>query len=215
MEFTVVDGGVAAVTLVSGLLAYSRGVTREVFAIGGWIIAALAAFYLAPMLEPLMREAPVIGPFLENCVFSMIAAFTLIVAMSLLILSVFTPLASSLVLGSPLAPVDRALGLVFGVARGLLLLAVAYLLYQQLGGGQPWEPLETAASKPIVTEGARMLSEYVPSQVPEWFSARLDALMAPCGIESAPAGAGLTPNGAVVPGDAATPGGQVAPVTGN
>jgi len=198
MEFTLVDGGVAAVTLVSGLLAYSRGVTREIFAIGGWIIAALSAFYLAPMLEPLMREAPAIGPILESsCVFSMIAAFTLIVAVVLLILSVFTPLASSLVLGSPLAPVDRVLGFVFGIARGLLLIAIAYLLFQTLGGGQPWEPLETAASRTVVVEGARLLSENVPAQVPDWFGSRIDALMAPCGVEAAPAGS-LTPNGAVV-----------------
>ncbi|MCL5775607.1 CvpA family protein [Limibaculum sp. FT325] len=205
MEFTLVDGGVAAVTLVSGLLAYSRGVTREIFAIGGWIIAALAAFYLAPMLEPLMREAPVVGPILEkSCIFSMIAAFTLIVAFTLLILSVFTPLASSLVLGSPLAPVDRVLGFVFGIARGLLLIAIAYLLFQTLGGGEPWAPLENAASKTVVAEGARLLAENVPAQVPDWFQGRIDALMAPCSGGAAPAGS-LTPGGSVVvPGTGGT-----------
>ena len=60
MHFTVVDGGVAVITLISAILAYSRGFTREVFAIAGWIIAIVAAFYLAPKLDPLIREAPVV-----------------------------------------------------------------------------------------------------------------------------------------------------------
>ena len=219
MEFNIVDGGVAAVTIVSGLLAYSRGLTRELFAIAGWIIAALAAFYLAPMLEPLMREAPVIGPFLESsCVISMIAAFTVIVAFALLILSVFTPLASSAILASPLAPVDRVLGFVFGVARGLILIAIAYILYQNLSGGQTWPPLEEAGSRVIFEESARVIGENLPASVPEWFGNRIDALMAPCGAEL-PSTTGTLTNGGTEPlnPDArpATPNGQTAPAAGN
>ena len=66
MEFTVVDAGVAVITLLSGILAYARGFTREMFAIAGWIVAAIAAFFLAPMLEPLIREAPVVGTYLAD-----------------------------------------------------------------------------------------------------------------------------------------------------
>ena len=46
MNFTYVDAAVAVVTLLSAFLAYNRGFTRELFAIGGWILAAFAAVSL-------------------------------------------------------------------------------------------------------------------------------------------------------------------------
>lgn len=182
MQFTMVDGGVAVITLISGILAYSRGFTREIFAIGGWLLAALVAFYLAPIVEPLIRELPVVGKFLaSSCVISMIAAFTVIVAATLLVLSVFTPLFSAAVLDSPIAPFDRALGFIFGVARGVLLIAVAYLIYINLSGEVAWPALENAASKAIFEDTATLIESTVPQSAADWFGARIDALMAQCG----------------------------------
>lgn len=188
MQFTYIDGAAAVLVLLSAILAYSRGLTREVFALGGWILAGLAAFYFAPMLEPLMREIPAVGKFLaENCVISMIAAFSLIVAAALLILAVFTPIFSSVVLESALGPVDRVLGFLFGVARGVLLIAVAYLIYTNLSGDEVLPALENAASKPMLDQAAAILDEYRPKEVPAWFSDRIDALMSPCAGDTPPA----------------------------
>ena len=181
MDFTVVDAGVAVVALLSGMLAYSRGFTRELFAIAGWIAAAVAAFYIAPMLEPLIREVPVVGAFLAaSCVISMIAAFTIVVAIALLILSVFTPLISGLVLESALGPLDRMFGFIFGVARGLVLIAIVFLIYTNLSGVEAWPPLDNAASRTIFIESSAVLEQSLPDGVPDWFSARIDALMVNC-----------------------------------
>ena len=125
MEFTIVDAAVAVIVLVSGALAYSRGFTRELFAIGGWVIAFIVAYYLAPAVEPLVREIPVVGQTLANsCLIAISAAFFLIVAIALVVLSIFTPLIANLVLDSVLAPIDRLLGFLFGIARGALLVAI-------------------------------------------------------------------------------------------
>ncbi|MBY8977666.1 CvpA family protein [Rhodobacteraceae bacterium NNCM2] len=185
MEPTLVDGGVAIIVVLSGILAYSRGLTRELFAIGGWILAALLAFYLTPKVEPLIRELPVVGKFLgESCVLSTIAAFTLIVAGGLLVLSVFTPIFSSAVLDSVLGPVDRVLGFVFGVLRGVVLVAVAYMIYTNLSGGvEEWPPLANAESRAIFDEVSAQIAAYLPDEMPPWFAERIDALMAPCGGE--------------------------------
>ena len=184
MDFTVVDAGVAVITLLSGILAYSRGFTREMFAIGGWAAAAVAAFYLAPVLEPLIREAPVVGSYLAaSCVISMIVAFTIVVAAALLILSMFTPLVSGLVLDSMLAPIDRMLGFLFGVLRGLVLIAVVFLIYTNLSGVEAWPPLDNAASRTIFEESAAILEQSLPDSIPDWFGARIDALMVNCGDE--------------------------------
>ncbi|MEM0989757.1 MAG: CvpA family protein [Pseudomonadota bacterium] len=181
MSFTYVDAIVGVIVLLSAILAWNRGFTREIFAIGGWVLAAFAAFFFAPQLEPLIREVPVIGSFLaRSCVLSMIAAFVVIMGGALLILAVFTPVFASAVLESSLGPVDRMLGFIFGAARGLLLLAVAFLIYTSFSGDAALPALDQAASKPIFDEMAALVDQYRPEELPGWFSERIDALMAPC-----------------------------------
>lgn len=181
MEFTFVDGAVALIIILSAVLAYSRGFTRELFAIAGWIVAAVAALYFAPALEPLMHEIPGVGSFFtSNCVISMIAAFTLIVALTLLILSVFTPLFSNVVLESSFGMIDKILGFVFGVLRGLLLIAVAFLVFTNLSAQETHPQLESAATLPLMEESAAVIEESLPEAVPAWFGERINALMASC-----------------------------------
>lgn len=184
MQFTYIDIAVAVITLLSALLAYSRGLTRELFAIGGWILAGLAAFYFAPKVEPLIRELPVVGKFLAtSCVISMIVAFSLVMAVALLILAVFTPIFSSIIMESALGPLDRVLGFLFGIARGVVLIAIAYLIYTNFSGDEAIPALDNAASRVIFEETSAMISQYLPDEMPTWFSERIDALMAPCNGE--------------------------------
>ena len=55
--FTIIDGVVAVVIVLSALLAYSRGVVRETMAILGWIAAAVLGFMFGPQVRPLMTMA--------------------------------------------------------------------------------------------------------------------------------------------------------------
>jgi membrane protein required for colicin V production len=182
MDFTVVDAGVGVITFVSALLAYSRGFTREIFAIAGWVIAAIAAFYGAPALEPLIRELPVVGTILaDSCIISMITAFTIVVAAALLILSIFTPMIAGLVLDSPLGSMDRLLGFLFGIARGILLVAIAFLIYTEFSGAESWPPLDNAASRSIVDETSALIVQNLPADLSNWIGAQVDALMVNCG----------------------------------
>lgn len=181
MQFTYVDAIVAVVTLLSAFLAYSRGFTREVLAIGGWVVAALIAFYLAPLAAPLVAELPWLGPKLaESCLILMIAAFSLIVAAGLLVLAVFTPIFASAVMESALGPLDRALGFLFGIVRGLLLVAIGYLIYVNFSGEEHVAALENAASRQIFEQSAALINEYRPRQMPPWLEERIAALTAPC-----------------------------------
>ncbi|HUF55660.1 MAG TPA: CvpA family protein [Thermohalobaculum sp.] len=181
MEFTFVDGAVALIIILSGVLAYSRGLTRELFAILGWIAAAIAALYFAPAVEPLMHEIPGVGDFFaSSCVISTIAAFTLIVAACLLILSVFTPFFAGFVADSALGFIDKILGFVFGVLRGLLLIAVAFLVFTNLSAEETIPQLETAATRPLMEESAAAIEDNLPESVPAWFGDRIDALMLAC-----------------------------------
>ena len=59
--FTIIDGVVAIVIVLSALLAYGRGLMREVMAILGWVAAAVVAYIFAPRVAPMVREIPVVG----------------------------------------------------------------------------------------------------------------------------------------------------------
>jgi len=76
--FTIIDGIVAAIVVISALLAFSRGFVREVMAIAGWVGAAILAFIFADQAEPLVKQIPVLGDFIgDSCELSISSSMTL------------------------------------------------------------------------------------------------------------------------------------------
>lgn len=183
MEFTVADAVVLVIVAISALLAFSRGLTREALAIAGWVLAGFAAFFFAPLVEPLLVEAPVIGGFLRSsCTLAVLAAFAVVFAIALVLLAIFTPLVSSVVRDSALGPIDKGLGFLFGVARGILLVAVLYLLYDLMVPiEQRIDMIDNAASVRVIADTAALLQANAPDSVPDWLSTRIDRLMGTCG----------------------------------
>jgi membrane protein required for colicin V production len=196
----VTDAVVLVIVAISGFLAYARGLTREALAIGGWVVAALVSFFLAPFVEPLIREVPVVGDFLRSsCTLSVLAAFAAVFAGVLILLSIFTPIVSGLVLDSILGPVDRGLGFLFGVARGVVLVAVLYLLYDLLvPPDQRLEAIDAARSIALISDTAERLRAVAPAELPDWLGARIDRLVGACGgatpVPGATASAPLPPS---------------------
>jgi len=139
-----------------------------------------------------------------------------------MVLAVFTPVFSSVVLQSSLGAMDRALGFLFGVARGILLIVIGYMVYGYLSVADfeaaladdarapvsGIEPIDKAASKKFLDDFSTILDKWRPREMPEWLSGRIDALMAPC-IEASPAPA--APAAPTTPADPAAP---TAPATG-
>ena len=129
--FTLVDGIVLAVIALSAVLAYARGLVRESLSIAGWVVAALAGFYFAPMLEPLMREVPVLRDLLgTNCELGILAGFAAAFVVALILVSLVTPLLAGAVQNSAIGPIDQGLGFLFGIARGVLLVVIALVVYK-------------------------------------------------------------------------------------
>ena len=182
MAVTVTDAVVLVIVLLSAGLAFSRGLTREVLAVGGWIVAALAAFYFAPLVEPLIRELPLVGSFLRSsCTLSALAAFVAMFALALMLLAIFTPLVSGVIRDSALGPIDKGLGFAFGAARGLLLVAVLYLLYDLVApADQRLADIDNAQSVRLISDTAELLRANAPTEVPDWLATRIDRLTAGC-----------------------------------
>lgn len=182
MQLTIADGAVALVVIVSALLAYNRGLTREALAIGGWLLAALAAFFFAPYVEPLVQELPFVGEILrDSCLISVLAAFAVVFGVALIVISVFTPLLSSAVQSTMLGPIDKGLGFVFGVARGVLLVGVLYLAYNLVvPADDRIAMVENSMSQSLLAEVANVIKDETPTEAPGWLQTRIDRLMGGC-----------------------------------
>ncbi len=192
--FTLIDAIVAAVIVLSAILAYSRGLVREGMAIAGWIGAAVLAYIFAPQAEPLVKELPVIGEFLaDSCELSIIAAFAAVFAVGLVVASLFTPLFSSAVQRSVLGGLDQGLGFLFGVVRGVLLVAVAFIVYDRAVATDTVAMVDNSRSAKVFASFQDGLNETIPDDAPGWIVGRYELLVSSCSAPAAPADAAAAP----------------------
>ena len=180
--FTIVDGVVAVIILISAILAYSRGFVREGMSIAGWIFAAIVAYLFAPRAVPLIKEVPILKDFIaDSCELSVIAAFAGVLALALVVVSIFTPLFSSAVQRSALGGLDQALGFVFGVLRGLLLVAIALVIYDRVVVSEAVPMVDDSRTVKIFARSSEKIDEILPDNAPEWIVERYEALVSSCG----------------------------------
>lgn len=180
--FTLVDAGVAIIVVLSGVLAYSRGFVRETMAILGWIGATVVAFIFADQVEPLVRQVPVVGDFIgDSCELAIIAAFAVVFAVALVVVSIFTPLFSTVVQRSALGGVDQAAGFLFGVLRGILLIAVAYFVYQTVFSGQQIAMIDDSRSVDVFAQLTARIEQQNPEQALGWITEQYQQLVGSCG----------------------------------
>lgn len=126
MPITLLDLILLIVMLISGLLAMIRGFMREVLSIAAWALAAAAALYGYVKLLPMLK--PSFGSDIVATVVVVGGAFLV----TLIVVSVVTVRISDMILDSRVGALDRSLGFVFGLARGLVIVVVAYVFFAWL-----------------------------------------------------------------------------------
>lgn len=115
-----VDAAMLALLLVSMLVGAVRGLTFELLSLAGWFAAWFAGLWLGPLLAPHLPIGEV-GSTLNRGIAFACAFLGVLVVWSLAARAV-----ASLIGKTPLRPLDRLLGAVFGLSRGaLVLLALA------------------------------------------------------------------------------------------
>jgi len=179
--FTIIDGAVALIIVISAILAYSRGMVREIMAIAGWVAAAVLGFIFAPQVEPLIKEVPVVGDFIaDSCELSIISAFAAVFAVALIVMSFFTPLFSSLVQRSALGGMDQGLGFLFGVARGILLVAIAFFVYDTVMTGQNFTIVDESRAAQVFARMTGQIEEQNPQEALGWITQQYENLVGNC-----------------------------------
>jgi membrane protein required for colicin V production len=157
MPITLLDIILLLVMLVSGLLAMIRGFMREVLSIGSWGVAALVTLYSYPRVLPLAKQY-----FASDSVAAAVSAGGIFLG-TLLIVSIITARISDMVLDSRVGALDRTLGFLFGLARGLVIVVVAFLFFAWLvpDRSQP-EWVRSAKSKLVLQNTGQWLMSMLP-----------------------------------------------------
>lgn len=133
---TTVDWLLLAILAISVLIGLWRGLVFEVMSLVGWVVAYFVAQWMTPLAGSYLPVGSA-GSSLNH-----LCAFALSFVLVLVLWSLLARLVRLLISATPLTVVDRLLGAVFGLLRGVALLLVIATLVS-------WTP---AAKSPTWTE---------------------------------------------------------------
>ena len=157
LPVTTIDLVVIAIVLVSAFVALWRGLVRETFSIFEWVASAYAALRLSPVFQPMLAGI-VEPPWL-----AWIAVFVGTFIIVLVPLSMLTHRFADFVRRSEIGPVDRALGFVFGIGRGLVIVGLAYIAFASLVPPEEHPTALTSAKLfPLIQNSSEVLLSMVP-----------------------------------------------------
>ena len=119
---TVFDYVVLVIMGLSVLLSILRGFVRETLALASWLVA----FFVAKLYT--LELAPLLPQSIPNQPLRLLAAFLILFLATLLICSLLAIALSEVFKRAGLGWMDRCLGALFGLARGMIIVCVLVLL---------------------------------------------------------------------------------------
>lgn len=167
MPITWLDIVVLAFMLISALLAMARGFTRELLSILSWVGAALVTLWAFPRYQGQMRALMVDSP---KWLADIVLVFSVFLV-TLIVISFITIKIADKILDSRAGAMDRTFGFVFGLARGLVIVVIAYLFFSWLVPEQSMpEAVRTAKSRPILEYTGETIRRMLPEDPSETLS---------------------------------------------
>lgn len=155
---TWVDAAAISIIILSAIFSLVRGFVREMLGVAAWIGAAFAALkgyqLVLPYVSSVVSSHNLQTPISIGVVFLVI----------LIILSIISAWLGGMVRESALSGLDRSLGLVFGVVRGVVILCLAYIGMSMFVAQSEWPtPVVNARILPLAYQGATVLAGLLPA----------------------------------------------------
>lgn len=160
-NFTIVDGAFLLVLLLSCLIGLMRGFTREVLGIINWVGAIFVTLYGFPLLSPHVRHY-ITNPFIADA-----SLYIVLFIVSIVVLSAVSRAISGHVKSSALGGIDRSLGLIFGLTRTFILMAIVYGGVLYLWPHDMPKPLKEAHSYPLFKNAFIISARFLPTDTLE------------------------------------------------
>ncbi|MGY8992320.1 MAG: CvpA family protein [Rhodospirillales bacterium] len=160
LPISITDLVILIIILLSAIFAFARGFVHGVLSIAGWVGAFFATLYGYPYLQAYARDLISI-----HLVADILTAFVIFVT-SLILLSMITNFVSRQVRTSALNALDRALGFLFGILRGAVIICAVYLGYEYFepSKAEQFKWLREARSITFIEIGADQIQKLLPEK---------------------------------------------------
>ncbi len=117
-----VDLNIIVIIVISALISLVRGFVKESISLASWLFAGFIALtYFVPL-------ADLLEPYIESPTIRTGSSFAILFVSSLIVGAIINFMASQLVSQTGLSGTDKSLGVVFGTARGFLIVIILVLL---------------------------------------------------------------------------------------
>lgn len=159
---TVFDYAALTVVGLSALRGAWRGLLAEVFGLIGWVAAFFVACHYVGRLVPYI---PANWP--GGALTQWLLAFAAVMVGVVLVAGIVSALISRIVAASGLDGVDRSLGMMFGIVRGVVLVLVLVVLagLTELPKQEFWR---NAVLRPYAEQGVHKLKPLLPEVLSEY-----------------------------------------------
>lgn len=153
------DYAVIAILSASVLLGAWRGMVSEVMSLGAWVVAFLVAREWGEMLG-----TQLLAPYITVPFWQIAGGWVVLFVASILAVSIFKALARKTLHAIGLGFFDRTLGMVFGAARGVLIILLLVAI-----GGMTKLPEESwwkqARLAPLTEQGVTYIKPWLPDDL--------------------------------------------------
>jgi len=144
---------------LSMVLSLWRGFVREIIS----LIGLVAAFLVASRVSG--QTGDFLGQWITNGTLADIAGFALVFVLVMVIVGIIGMFVRRLVDAADLTATDRSLGMLFGLARGGLMVSLGFLIFSSYAStDQKW--LKTSLLSPYGIEAGNWLGQAIPEGYP-------------------------------------------------
>lgn len=167
-----VDIAVIIILLGSAIIAFLRGFIREVLTIFGIVGGMIASYVGGPFFTPVTRgwfgivEGEEPQKLFDLVPFPILAdalAYGMVLVVFVVLLSIISHFLSEAAKKIGLGALDRTLGVVFGLARGILVLGLLYLpFFYLVDEDQKTEWFSDSKSQVYLEATSRWISSFIP-----------------------------------------------------
>lgn len=161
------DIAVFSIIGLSILISLFRGFVKEAVSLATWIAAIAVAMVFSPKLSTYLPAS------IESQTARVIIAFIILFIITLIVGAIINYLISQMVSKTGLSGTDRLLGVIFGVARGGLIVAILVLLagLTNMPKEAWWQSTRTL---PFFEKVAVQVKDVMPVEWQNWFEPSAD-----------------------------------------
>ena len=166
-ELCAIDILIASILVISILIGFFRGAIKEILTVVSWI----GAIFLTILLFPLGKS--IISNFVQQPLLIDLITYVIVFVVFLVVLSAFTCILSSIIKSSALAMPNRLCGILFGIVRGVLILAVLDFGISQYILQDYEEYVKQSKLRPYIKDTSKMIFIMLPENLRQSLLKRL------------------------------------------